>query len=111
MGKIRNLSQLELEMEKMRLRMRHIEDRLDNNLTGLKENYGMMAFNSLVGSERKAKMHSFWSNMAGKLMEHPKLQHNIGKWVDKIADRLADGIEIDDTKPFPNEEEAGGKSI
>jgi hypothetical protein len=31
--------------------------------------------------------------------------------VDKIADRLADGIEIDDTKPFPNEEEAGEKPM
>jgi hypothetical protein len=31
--------------------------------------------------------------MAGKLLENPKLQNNIGKWVDKIADRLADGID------------------
>ncbi len=93
MGKIRNLHALELEMEKMRMRMAHIEHKLDDNLTGLKENYGMMAFNSVVGSERKAKMHSFWSNLAGKLLENPKLQNNIGKWVDKIAERLADGID------------------
>jgi hypothetical protein len=95
MGKINNLHGLELEIEKMRLRMRTIEGKLDDNLTGLKENYGMMAFNSVVGSEKKAKMHSFWSNMAGKLLENPKLQNNIGKWVDKIADRLADGMDPD----------------
>jgi hypothetical protein len=33
--------------------------------------------------------------MAGKLLENPKLQNNIGKWVDKIADRLADGLDPD----------------
>lgn len=80
-------------MEKMRLRMRAIEGKLDDNLAGLKDNYGMMALNSVLGSEKKAKMQSFWSNMAGKLLENPKLQNNIGKWVDKIAERLADGIE------------------
>lgn len=93
MGKINNLNGLELEMEKMRLRMRAIEGKLDDNLAGLKDNYGMMALNSVLGSEKKAQMQTFWSNLAGKLLENPKLQNNIGKWVDKIADRLADGIE------------------
>jgi hypothetical protein len=31
--------------------------------------------------------------MAEKLMDNPRLQNNIGKWVDKIADKLADGFE------------------
>jgi hypothetical protein len=72
--------------------MQAIENRLEQNLTDLRENYGSMAFNSVIGEERKAKLHSFWSRMAEKLMDNPRLQNNIGKWVDKLADKLADGI-------------------
>jgi hypothetical protein len=105
MGKINNVHALELEMEKIRLRMRSIEGKLDDNLNGLKDNYGMMAFNSVVGAEKKAKIHSFWSNLAVKLLENPKLQHNLGKWVDKIADRLADGIDPESTQKETTAEE------
>ncbi|HEX5668262.1 MAG TPA: hypothetical protein VFX73_05620, partial [Chitinophagaceae bacterium] len=98
MGKIRNLHTLELEMEKMELRLKNIELQLDQNLSNLRENAGSMAFNSIIGQEGKEKLHHFWSRMAEKLMDNPRLQHNIGKWVDKLADKLADGIEppVDD---------------
>ncbi len=92
MGKINSINSLELEMEKMRLRMRSIENKLDDNLNGLQDNYGMMALNSVLGKEKKAKIHSFWAKMADKLLENPKLHNNIGKWVDRLADKLAAGI-------------------
>jgi hypothetical protein len=98
MGKIKNLHTLELEMEKMKLRAKHIEQKLDDNVSDLRENIGTMAFNSILGQEKKQKLHHFWSRMAEKLMDNPRLQNNIGKWVDKIADKLADKIE-------PTEEE------
>jgi hypothetical protein len=93
MGRIKNLHTLEMEMEKMELRLRNIEQRLDNNVSDLRQNAGAMAFNSIIGQERKEKLHHFWARMAEKLMDNPRLQNNIGKWVDKIADKLADGIE------------------
>jgi hypothetical protein len=100
MGKIKNLHTLELEMEKMKLRLDHIERKLDDNVTELRENAGMMAFNSIIGQEKKEKLHHFWARMAEKLMDNPRLQNNIGKWVDKIADKLADKIEppVDDER-------------
>jgi hypothetical protein len=100
MGKIKNLHTLELEMEKMKLRLDHIERKLDDNVTELQKNAGMMAFNSIIGQEKKEKLHHFWAQMAEKLMDNPRLQNNIGKWVDKIADKLADKIEppVDDER-------------
>lgn len=93
MGKIKNLYTLEQEMEKMELRLKNIELRLDHNLSDLRDNAGIMVVNSIIGQERKEKLHHFWSRMAEKLMDNPRLQNNIGKWIDKMADKLADGIE------------------
>jgi hypothetical protein len=93
MGKIKNLHTLELEMERMDLRLKHIEQKLDGNISDLRENAGSMAFNSILGQEKKQQLHHFWSRMAEKLLDNPRLQNNIGKWVDKMADKLADGIE------------------
>lgn len=95
MGKINNLQSLELEMEKAKLRLRSIEDRLDKNMSELKQNAGSMAFNSIIGEDRKQKLNSFWSKLTEKLLDNPRLQNNVGKWVDKIADRLADTIDPD----------------
>ena len=80
--------------------MKHIEQKLDDSVSDLRENVASMAFNSIIGQERKEKLHHFWSRMAEKLLDNPRLQHNIGKWVDKIADKLADGIEppVDDKR-------------
>jgi len=93
MGKIKNLQGLELEMERINLRMQAIEDRLEQNMSGLRDNFGSMAFNSVIGAEQKARMHNFWSRLAEKFMDNPRLQNNIGKWVDRLAEKLADGIE------------------
>jgi hypothetical protein len=71
MGKIRNLHTLELKFE---FHLKNIELQLDQNLSNLRENAGSMAFNSIIGQEKKEKLHHFWSRMAEKLMDDPPLQ-------------------------------------
>lgn len=85
MGRIKNLESLELEIERTKIRLEGIEGKFDHNLSELRENYGSMAFNSILGKAKPSGAGSFWSRMAEKLMDHPKVQQTIGDLVDKLT--------------------------
>jgi hypothetical protein len=48
--KIKNLDSLDREIMRLKLRSHEIEQKLDQNLTSLKDNVASMAFNSILGS-------------------------------------------------------------
>lgn len=69
MGKIRDIHELELEIEKTKLQLERLEMRIDQNFTDLRSNYWMMAINTLLGTERKEKIFSFFEKIASKVLE------------------------------------------
>ena len=69
MGKIKDINELELEIEKTKLKLERLEMRLDQNMTDLRSNYWMMAINSVLGTERKEKIFSFFDKIASKLLD------------------------------------------
>lgn len=69
MGKIRDIHELELEIEKTKLGIERVEMHLDQNITDLRSNYWLLAVNSLLGAERKEKIFSFFEKIAGKIMD------------------------------------------
>lgn len=69
MAKIKDIQELELEIEKTKLQLERVELKLDQNITDLKGNYGMMALNTILSTERKEKIFSFMEKIATKLLE------------------------------------------
>ena len=69
MGKIRDIHELDLEIERTKLGIERVEMKLDNNLTDLRSNYWLLTLNSLLGAERKEKIVSFFEKIAGKIMD------------------------------------------
>lgn len=48
------MQSLDLEIRRLKTRCGEIEAELDNNMDELKENYGKMAFNSIIGNRLKS---------------------------------------------------------
>jgi hypothetical protein len=94
-SKIRNLDTLEKEIYRLKLRQKEIEHTLDNNVMGLKKNYGSMVRNSIMGGSILAGIAApthFWSNLIVRLLENKKLQDGAGKLVDNLTEKIGDGI-------------------
>lgn len=69
MSKINDINALELEIERTKLHIERVEMRLDQNLAELRSNYWLLAINSILGTERKEKIFTFFEKIGDKLME------------------------------------------
>ncbi|MBX3256541.1 MAG: hypothetical protein KF862_20565 [Chitinophagaceae bacterium] len=82
---IYNMSSLDAEIRRLKARCRELEAELDNNMDALKENYGPMAFNSIIGNRLKSL--PLLGSVAGALLGNPKTQAVIQAFFEKIFSR------------------------
>ena len=92
--KIRSMESLDNEIYRLAKRREEIEQDLDNNMMGLWNNAGSMAWNSLMktGLVQAVISGNFWTGMASRLFKSKKLQDGVGKLVDNLTDKIGDGI-------------------
>ena len=67
MPRINNVHDLDLEIERTKLQMERVENRIDQNISDLKTNYRLMALNSLLTPERQKRIFSFLEKIGSKL--------------------------------------------
>lgn len=77
--------QLKAELKKLQNRCKQIEDQLDDNIDALKDNYKMMAFNSIIGNRLKSA--PFLASIAGMVIGSPKAQEFIAGFFEKIINK------------------------
>ena len=93
--KIRSMESLDSEIYRLSHRRAEIEQDLDNNMIGLWNNVGSMAWNSLMksGLIQAVISGNFWTGMASRLFKSKKLQDGVGKLVDNLTDKIGEGID------------------
>ena len=103
--KIHNLSTLDKEIHRLKLRQKEIEDQLDKNVIGLKGNFGSMAFHTIIGSGIGSYLASstgnFWGGLVGRIFQSTKLQTGLHKLIDGITEKVGDGIDSIASKIHP----------
>lgn len=95
---INNMSSLDAEIRRLKTRCREMEAELDNNMDALKENYGSMAFNSIIGNRLKSL--PLLGTAAGALLGTPKVQAVIQTFFEKIFSRGSGIVERWITRVF-----------
>jgi hypothetical protein len=88
---LHNLDSLEREIYRLTLEAKNIEEKLDNNLAHLEENFSSITMNSFFGKKknRENEQASFFTS----LLKNEKLTTVVDKITDRIADRAAEGID------------------
>jgi hypothetical protein len=89
---IRNLDTLEKEIYKRKLRLKEIESTLGNNVDHMKENFGQMALQTIMGSVSSSPM-GIAGNLALKAINNEKLQNSLAEFVERLAEKIGDGIQ------------------
>ncbi len=88
---IKNVDALEKEIYKRRLRLREIEKNLGQNVDFMRDNFGSMAFQSLVGPGKSSPM-GITGNLMLKAINNEKLQNSLAEFVERLAEKVGDGI-------------------
>lgn len=91
-SKIHSLDTLEKEIYRLKLYSRKLEDRMDNNLDYLKDNYGRMAKNSIF-SRKDGVKETITEGITGSFLKNERLQQAIDKIVNHLVDKATDGID------------------
>ncbi|MGE5107082.1 MAG: hypothetical protein ACM3H8_06030 [Sphingobacteriales bacterium] len=91
-SKINSLDSLEKEIYRLKFHGKKLEDRMDNNLDYLKDNYGRMARNSIF-SRRDGVKETITDSITGSFLKNERLQQAIDKIVNHLVDKATDGID------------------
>ena len=96
--KIRNVASLEAEIVRLNLRAIELENKLEDNVDQLKDNFGSMAFNSVFKRKNtpygsSASGNHFWSAFTTRVLDNENLQSNIGNVVERFVEKLSEGVE------------------
>jgi len=96
--KIKTVAGLDAEILRLKLRAFELEEKLEDNVDHLKDNYGSMAFNSVFKRKNSsfgasANGNHFWSAFTTRVLDNEKLQANIGSTVERFVERLSEGVE------------------
>ena len=98
---IRNLDTIEKEIYRLKLEAKNIEEKLDNNLTFLQENYFSMIMNSFF-HRRKHKEDEGKTSFMDSFFKSESFRNAVNTAADHIANRAAEGIEKLVDKIFHN---------
>jgi hypothetical protein len=88
---IKSVDALEKEIYKRRLRLREIEKNLGQNADHLRDNFGSMALQSIMGPGKSSPMGTA-GNLMLKAINNEKLQNSLAELVERLAEKLGDGI-------------------
>ncbi len=88
---IRNVDALEKEIYKRRLRLREIEKNLGHNVDHMRDNFGSMALQSLMGPGKNSTL-GIPGNLMLQAINNEKLQNSLAALVERLAEKLGDGI-------------------
>jgi len=92
--KIRNMEGLDREIYRRRLRLKEIESTLGKNMEELPGQVPKMALYAFLGSKQKA---GTGTGLPGQLMmmamENEKLQSSLADLIDRLADKIGEGIQ------------------
>jgi len=88
---IRNLDSLEKEIYRRKLRLKEIESTLGNNVDHMKDHFGEMALHSILGPGKSNPM-SVTGNLMMTVMNNEKLQSSLAEFVERLAEKIGDGI-------------------
>jgi hypothetical protein len=86
MSRIHNLDSLDRELHHLKKQARDIEKKLELNSHELKENFGGMAWNSLLGTMRNQDI---VSGVADRILHSSKIQDNVYGIIDKVSNFVA----------------------
>jgi hypothetical protein len=89
---IKNVDALEKEIYKRRLRLREIEKNLGQNVDYMRDNFGSMALESLIGPAKSSPM-GITGNLMLKAINNEKLQNSLAELAERLAEKLGEGIE------------------
>ena len=67
MPRIQHIHDLDLEIERTKLQLERVENRIDQNISDLKSNYRLMALNSLLTPERQERIFNFLEKIGSRL--------------------------------------------
>lgn len=90
---VRSLTALEKEIYRLRLHAKKVERQLDDNVGYLKENFGSLLYHSIFRRHYHSAADMLKSRLAESLWNNEKLQHNIGKLLDQLLNKIADRLE------------------
>jgi hypothetical protein len=86
---IHSLDTLEMEIYRLKLEAKNMEEKLSSNLDYLQENYLSMTINSFSGkNENKDERNSFWKNF----IENESIHSAINTIAGNIAEKAAEGV-------------------
>ena len=88
---IKSVDALEKEIYKRRLRLRDIEKNLGQNVDYMRDNFGSMAFQSILGPGKSNEM-GLTGNLMLKAINNEKLQNSLAEFVERLAEKIGDGI-------------------
>ncbi len=88
---IHNLDSLEKEIYRLKLEVKKIEVKLDENLDHVQENFTSMVWSSFFHNKKDKNSGS--DNVFESFLKNEKLNTVVNKVTDRIADRAAEGME------------------
>ncbi|PWT95899.1 MAG: hypothetical protein C5B52_16900 [Bacteroidetes bacterium] len=97
--RIRDMESLDDEIDRLKLKCRDIEGKFDENIDQLKDNYAMMAFNSVIGNRLKAV--PLVGDIAAIAINNEKVQNFIQELIDKLIKKSSGAFEKLAIKIFP----------
>src|SRR4029077_20390690 len=96
--KIRSVASLEAEIVRLQLRAIELENKLEDNVDQLRDNFGSMTFNSVFKRKNtpygsSVNGNHFWSAFTARVLDNEKLQSNIGNAVERFVEKFSEGAE------------------
>ncbi len=102
-SRIHNLDSLEKEIYRLKLHSQKLEDKMDENFTHLKENYGRMARNSVFGKKDGSMKDALGAGISGAFFRNERLQQAIDRIVGHLVEKATEGIDALIDKLFKKE--------
>jgi hypothetical protein len=91
---IRNADTLDREIYRRKLRLKEIESTLGRNVQELPGQVPKMALYAFLGSKQKPGVEaSLPGQLMAMAMENEKLQSSLAELVDRIADKIGEGLQ------------------
>jgi hypothetical protein len=88
---IRNLTELEKEIYRLKLQAIKAESKLSKNFDYFRDHYSELIINSVFHRSRNTE--SLKEKVAESLWTNPKLQHALNRLVDVLADKAVDAAD------------------